>query len=598
MKKPALLLAGILMASVAVLPLAACKNDFNVGSYAKPLSEYSSILSEGYSFTKVGTIDARMMSLSSSRLLKAQGTGDNASKFQLIDSRTDLPALGEWYDSINYVGSSAWKLGNDYLAFQLVQNDGVTINRFCGPDGTLLTNDSVYVAPNASAIGLFSTETHTLKGERDSVIVYVFSYYATDLQGYVVGGEITKYFTYLEGADGQRVWKEISAADLDPESGENNGDYSVGREPSGSKTPLSALFGINEADYPTRPYSDYSVSYEGTSAASRTYTFWNKNEKTGSVTIENGSYVGIAGDYLFFYELTPVSADAARGYNLQYSLGGAIPEKAQYTLYRYNFVKNKKPKKVNTKYVILGNADDVLYNYDSGSFDRWITDSAYKIKDGVAVINSFSKRYKLLLGENGTVSMDLSNKNDVGTDFYRLTDNRYLAGNTIVDGALETVARLQSVPRLWKSAELLQVSTSEGYAFVDFTGKVAIPPIASNTFYYFDNVLVAGVNGDYSVFSARYPKGRPVDDIVGCESDAETVIPLFASGYNLLVKRTAVTDEDGLTYSYKFYNLDGYQIGTPVSGYTSSTCNINFTVGKKLYISMQRESGASTVVLW
>ena len=607
MKKSALLLAGVMTASIAIVPLAACSapkgSKFDVENYAKPISEHSNTIDEGLSFTGASTLNFEVAQFSGGvafahRFLIAHGTGANDGKVQLFDTLTDTAAISTWYTAIRLVTTGMgfpWNLNGEYLAVRLEAEDGKV--QFCGPDGKLLTNDTV-----AEASVEFGMET------TDDGIVYTFTYQKADAEGNPTGDEITKYFTYLEDEEGERVWKAESASILDPAA---NDEYAIGNMVAVSKKPLSDILYVDEEDYPDYPYFDYSFSYEGTGdpfdrykeeMISGTFTSWQGSEEKGSVTIENGKVLGIAGDNVIFYELAPVSADATKGYNLEISTGISVT-KLQYTLYSCNFVKGGKVKEVKTDYVIMNRAGNIFYNNDADLFDMWVVYGAYKKTNGVAIVStimgegSYSKEYDLILDSKGHVSADITTK-DIGYSFYKLADDRYLTGSIIVDGKLNTVAQFESTPKIWESAELLQVEVGDTYAFIDYSGKVVISPIEFVSAKYYDNMLIAKVQADdtyeYIAYSAARPSGTPVDEIIPFNEEEDTVISLSTThGWNLIAKRTQKDGEE--TYSYSIYSHSGSQIGSTVTGITDS--NGMFAVGKKAYVVFEKGDDIVTIVL-
>ena len=615
MKKSALLLAGVMTASIAIVPLAACSapkgSEFNVENYAKSITEYSKgfQLNERLSFTDISTLDYGVKTLRSKRLLAARGTGDNATKFQLIDSKTDSAVFSTWYDNIEYMDSS-WNLDGEYLAIRLVSiGDTVTFNKFVGPDGKLLTNNAVYIP---SYYGweneLFTCESHNIEGEKDKVRVYVFTYYTVDENGMKSDEENKKYFTYLKNKDGEFVWKEVNESELDP----SNDEYELGTQVGLVKKDLADFMYKDEKDYPNYPYFDYSISFEGnkeseTELLSGSYTFWQNGTEKGSVKIENGNVLALAGENAFFYEIAPVSSDAKSGYNLEISYGVATM-KAQYTLYSYNFVKGGKAKTVQTDYILTRSATQLFYNYNANLFDMWSVNGAYKMEKGVAVVNAYTKSYSLMLDSKGHVSADLTDKS-IGDEFYKLSDGLYLSGGALVDGKLNTVATFEYDPNfgterpyLWESAELLRVYTPGGYAYIDYTGKVAIAPVdhSYDDVYYFDDVMVANVDGESMVYSKMTPKGMPEEDLVNYDKEKDGISYYGSYGLNLIVKRVTVeaaNSGDSNTYTYSLYNYDGSRIGSDMSGYTSMSFGSPIVVGEKLYVQMTKDNKTVTVVL-
>lgn len=447
-----------------------------------------------------------------------------------------------------------------------------TTYKYLSPTGTQLGNGVISISSQGSAQLPAMTRVGTncyVKGEEGTFDVYKFTVYNAQLQA-------TDYFyAYDQTADGI-VWKSIGSEDYSF----TDFTYVHGADLGLEKIEING----KNARYPNL-VSDgyyYTMDTDGSSgyAANSSLTFYDKTgNKTGNVTIENGSVIATIGNYIYYIEQEAVSADATSGYNVEYAAGSYsnFVSKMNWNIYRYDYVNGAgSAEKIETNYV-LGNVYP-LYNYSTNKFDKLYA-VAYEKKDGVAIMSSpATATKKLVLDENLKVSVDLTGNSINPQGMYKLSDTRYLSGNTLYNENFEAIAQMPSSSvAVWENAKLIVARSSSTTCFVDYDGKIEYVVGSSYTLY--KDVVVTS-NAVYS--SANY-NGKSIEDIISYnQSNGETVSSL--GGGVLLYKKTPVKTGDSITgYSYTIYDITGKQLGkvdncSTYSNVSATSCGDKYIV--------------------
>ena len=438
------------------------------------------------------------------------------------------------------------KNASDKYEYQYVGPDGKTV---IGPK---FTEDTKYVS---SHIDIDSLPGYT--DEEGNIFRFYSVTYTTGTGANEK--EVEKFFCIMTDEDGVVTFKEVKEADT--EIPEEESEYPAGTQLGLTRRELgdSELF----------PSQWDGIEYTVEGNLSSTYTYYKNDTKLSSFSIKNGSLIGHVGNYAYFVEMEAVGIQATDGYNVE-ALTEYYSGKAMYTLYRYDFVNAAaEAEEVKTDYVVMGGTTR-LYNYTTKKYDKLVV-TAVKKENGVAIYNVASKTYRLILDEDFNISADISDKNVESFNFYKLKDNRFLSGNTIVDGDLNIVAQLPgNNPRVWADRSLI-VCNSSGTMFVDFDGKVVVEPVYGTLRFYGD---VAYNTSDYKFYSAAHPSGIELDELVKYDEETEEVY--YLNG--VIAKVTTVVDKDGelpTTLTLTLYDLAGKQIGKLTNVKTDSMSSLN-----------------------
>ncbi len=576
--KKAAILATVLAAALCAAPLAACDEEgaapivsaphavtvdgkaFNAADYALALpankttgGEYYGQIPEFKTMQKL-SLQLSAMSYDGNTLdvAKEVGTGENAGKYRLYDLR-NAKSLEGWYSRISTFNYTP------FIYLESEENDDTTY-LVAYPTGELVTTKAF------DNLDSFSPNSGSIRIENRYVQYYSLTYATTDT------ALETVYVGYVDGA-----WKKLTEAEVHPQaSGYEIGDVLL------TKTPL-----LNLDTYPDYIYKDYSASAEGNSDGSVIkYTLYKNDQALNSITVYNNNALGMIGKYFYYYEMQAVNQDATSGYNVESSYG-----KANAVLHRFNIVENK-DEVVDADYFFerqYSSNSLTLYNKTANDADKLVV-SAYQEVNGVALVSDFAPRYTLVIDDEAKVSADLTGKG-ISSSLYRLSDNRYLSGNIILDKNLSMVASLPSSNLcVWEEQSLIFCegnlsSTAEPKLFaVDFDGKVVMAGMQYWRGTYGvvcgDGFLTSNRDGDLAVFSKSTPTGKTLEEILGVEE------------YGTLGDILLYVNAEG---TYTFYTIAGKEIGEfegNVSGSSAILC------GGNGYVSATDSEGNAVTLLF
>ncbi len=579
-------LAAALAAALCIAPLAACaeQNDpagksFDMADYAAELPD--TLTAESYfrsvpDFSSVKRLDGLNLQLFKGAscnypVAKEFGTGENSDRCRLY-SLTEEKAVSGWYDEIS--------ISQGPFLVLLKQEE----NAEGGPSSTLfqLATPTGKIFPS-EPLPYSSYGSLTLSGNRyydpesgQSRYDYTISCPTAD------GIMQTEHVLYENGA-----WKDLSAEDSG--KAENGGAYQPGDTLVIPKTPLA-----DPDVYPNYIYKDYSYTREGNSSSYYQYIFYKGEEKVGSATVFGGMTLGVVGKYFYYYETEAVSANAEKGYNVEYA-GGYSAQKANMTLCRYDFTSDK-TEKVERNYLYTlasssyGLTSSALYNRRTNDFDR-LTVRAYQKTDGVAIVSNVSPCHTFILDDEALVSLDLAEKNISSPSFYRLSGERFLSGTTIFDKEMNTVAVVPNYnnysPKVWKAESLILARADlMNYIAVDYDGKVVIAGMNASDMgdcvISGGNLAMEGENGEILVFSKTAPTGKRLHEVIGLEKNV-----LISSANGLLFTETG--------NGYTFYSFNGKKIGE-FTGDTDLSSGVAY--GAKYFCTATDEKGETVTLIF
>ena len=588
MKKAKIVAAIVLAAAVGTTAfVAACGNDdkgghtkqgkeFNLADYAHALdsayaedhlTDYSANnVREGYS--KATKKNYKYMSYLSGNFLDVTVESGSSLSHTFYDLKNDKELFSGYYsiNSDNYYGGY---YNVYYYILVKEKNDGYEYS-YVGPDGKLLTSYKFareYYSHYPDDL-YWSVRNSYTDENNNRVEIYSISYYDTTKNEGVV-----KYFSYSK-EDNKMVWKEVSEDAIN--APEKDSEYSAGTQLGLIKEELA------DSDYyPGSNWDGIEYTVEGNLA--ETYTYYKKGTKISSLSLGvNAEVICYVGNYVYYSETVPVSADATDGYNYEMIVNN-VTTKGNYTLYRYDFINGAKAaEEVKTDYIVVSEATQ-LYNYASKSFDK-VAVSAIKKENGIAIVNALSSYYSLILDDDFNLSADVSGKSVSSAKVYKLKDNRYLAGSSIVDGDLNIVAQLPGSATVWAEKNLIVTYVSgAGTMLVDYDGKVVIEPSSGSLTFYGD---VAYNSNTGKLYSKSNPSGIELDKVVTVDATkGETV----EWGNGVLVKTAykEITSSDSYvsgTYTYTIYDLTGKSLLTISNASLSGSINVN-PIGGKLLVS-------------
>ena len=436
---------------------------------------------------------------------------DSQPTWTLYNVKTESK-LFEGYNEIKRISGSF-----EYFRLKKV-TDEKTVYTYVGPDGKLLplksfTNDDILSGDSHLSV---STMQAYKDKENNTLYFYSVTYKVAVLdEDDEPTGETKNVVTYFRkkvDKDGDFTFAEVTKdeAEADPES----------LFPAGSVLAPEKEVLADKDSYPNSNWKGIEVLVQG--GVSKTYTFYKNDAVLSSVVAYNPEFVGYVGNYMYYYEKEAVSSDAKEGYNYEFNYYGTV-YKANYTLYRFDFVKGGEPVEVETQYIVT-ETEATLFNTAHDSFDK-LAVVAVKKENGVAVRNDESKQYLLVLDDEFKVSVDLSAKNITDTEIIKLQSGTYLVGNLIVNDNLDTVAKIPgqySRISVWEDKNLLVCKSNSGYTMlIDYYGRVVIEPVYGSLTFYGD-VAFNGYN--HKIYSGQYASGVKLEKVVKPnEAENETV---------------------------------------------------------------------------
>ena len=291
--------------------------------------------------------------------------------------------------------------------------------------------------------------------------------------------------------------------------------------------------------------ADYDVSYNGD-----VYDFYNKGNKTGSVTVRNGNFLGMLGNYLYYYEMTPVGSDA-KNYNcVEVSQYGEV--KYNYELFRYDIVKNSN-KKIDCNIVVVEMR--TLYNYSAKSYDAAVIEG-FEMENGVAYADFNDITY--IVDKDIKLAYDMHGVNVSSSNIYVLKDGTYMIGDKIYDADMNYINDV-GYNKLYKNEGLISFKNGNSYGFTDYKGKIVIEPRyaainASGITFYGDVAYVSERRFDGMMKTAFLKADGTVkytEDLIKTSSESERKNISVKEGYYTI---TTVTDS---SVKVAYYNFGG-----------------------------------------
>ena len=368
---------------------------------------------------------------------------------------------------------------------------------------------------------------------------------------------VEKFYCYYVDEDEEIHWNSV---DEDATETPVDSDYKTGAQLGLEKVNLVEALSDCE-EFPESNYDGIEFTCDSVGKYA-TYTFYKDGEKLSSVAVEGEAC--FVGNYLYYYDVQPVSSEATEGYNYvkesKSLLGETFETKENWTLYRYDFVNGaKEAEAVECDYIVT-DVHGTLYNYTEKVFDK-LAVTAHRKVNGVVYENDSTKDYVLVLDDRFGVSADLTATNLRGTEVYKLKDDRYLAGNYILDGELNTIVKLNSAS-VWSEKNVIATTIydqNNGYKtlFIDYDGKVVIEPSNVTTFYG-DKAYSNG-----KVYSQSQPAGiKPEKLVEANRENGETVYVVDGVIFMVTsIKRTA-TAGPSQYYTVTIYDLSGEMLYT------------------------------------
>lgn len=547
------LLATIIICTSA---LVACENDpvaaknFELANYAHPLdsayaksrrsdfSEKSNVYPERNTFVK--TNYSSLAWLGSGRFCRATlANGTYNSSYAFYDIINDREIATKLYDIDSYSLNYFYDYDYRYYYVTTTYDNGNYLYKIYGPDGSPVVNE--YFSNQNFNFFFYSSYDYT---DGDGYTVTVYGYEFT----YNLNSERkSKYFATVN-VNGETTWKQVSKDELEG----HTPNSSVGEVLGLTKQNI-----VSADDYPNSNYKDYTYTVEGYGTSSMnalsscTVTFYKGDTEKGSVSIKGGNIIGFAGKYLYYCEMTPVSADAKSGYDVEIAAYN-IKIKTKYQLYRYNFIDGKKKaEKVNSDYIITGSATP-LYNYSTKEFDKFYV-QAYKKTSGVAVITELTTPALMVFTDKAKPVADLMSSNiSSPANVYKLSNTRYLAGNYIIDENCKTVASLSSSATVWNAKKLIYTSGK----FVDYNGRVVLDPEAIDAVY---GDIIVYSDSKTTLYSTAYPSGKSIDEVVRYDKDTQTID--YDDGFIYVGTPTLSSGSSYYNYyKYTIYDLNGKEV--------------------------------------
>ncbi len=440
------------------------------------------------------------------------------------------------------IGNSCNVDGEDVYVYYLGETkDEVQTYSLVGYDGKVIDS------------GLTLEDHYTLTNTRQTYTEDEVTYTVLSLTYTKDEKEVEKLFAYNH-TKGVYTWKSLS------EVPEPEYPYDIGE----SLSPAEEIY--NSELYPdnTSSLKDYEYVSDTTSS-SETLTYYKNGQVANTITLNGAERLGYVGDYLFYTQLTYVSSDATSGYNYEVGVSGIpMTRKAYSELYRYNVVEGGDPEKLDVDYVVVSDAiSRAYYNYSTNKFDSLLVEVGQKT-NGVYVQDNPTMYY--IIDENGEVQSQVKGNANV-FDIYKLSDSTFLAGRSIVDKNLATLATIPyNNVDLWEEQSLLVAQDGNNTIAIDFDGKIAmnLPNLYSPSGYkvnVYDTAIVMTISSGYSgntdvIYSKKNPNGKLVTEIVKEANENEHV--QYLDGFIVKMEQP---DMETQIATVTAYTLDGVKIG-------------------------------------
>ena len=598
MKKVKFIAALFIAAAFCALPFAACSSDkgsggndggsqFNIADYALRIGETShydtTITTSG--IAALGTVSERgdweyVGAIDKTNNIGIVGKSDPLVGECLYNFARDMViASGISVEYKTYVSSSIVVKYYEVKVVEPQSATGYVVYKYFNEYGDPLGDGNYSFPQTQSERVKFSIGSYYVNGYANRMPVITFGVYATYSSD--VNATADSYYVNCVRFDGTPGWKRIYRQDF----GSSPFDYAAGNQID------IEVRNVYDVDYyPQVKNGEYKYSVNEDNYGNRVITFHKdryaephgflieKNVFVGSVFLNAFcTQLGFVGDYMYFYQLTPVAAEATAGYNVEYislSSSSVGVEKADYKLFRYNFVKGGKAEEVQTDYVTTLGVS--LYNYSKKSFDKMYVEGAEKVNGVAKIYTQYSKGMgvkELIIDENAKLSADLSGKSFDLYNTYKLSDTRFISGNIVYDEKLNPVFGLPQggTPKVWAEQKLIVTSATGGATlFIDYDGKI-VYSVMGNVRLVGDSVIGYDWENKETVYSDRHSNGRDLYENIIYDKVKDYVGRYDAY---FLYKRMEVESGSygGALYNYTFYDIFGkrlFTVNNCVSAYVS-----------------------------
>ena len=316
----------------------------------------------------------------------------------------------------------------------------------------------------------------------------------------------------------------------------------------GSGESLSALNSIYPQDE-NKPVEGAIADYEYVNIGN-IYTFYKDGTATGNVSVEGGDAIGFIGNYFYYCTYKSVSPDATSGYNVLV-VDGEEKVKQQYTLHKYDIIKNKT---TDLNYNVVVTSITPLYNYAKKAYDAAavvcgkMTDGVLYIGYGDIITAAYATDSDL------RVAYDVTGYMSTFDDVYKLKEDRYAVGGYVVDGNFNFVHQytLTGNGNLYADQGLISFNVNGYYGFTDLDGKIIYEPR------YKANSGAIKFNGGYACVYERQNNGTNKLAIIDGKGGVKYI---EGASVNTYADFYTVYDKVGNNnYSFGVYNLDGSTI--------------------------------------
>ena len=566
MKKAKIIAALAAAAALCTLPLVtACSkteggNKFSIASYAPDLSEDSSLLFKDGN--GVGSIAKKSWTdvYTYSNDIAVVTNGDADSTKSLYDLANDKAiASGVSVTRKTYYATSPY-ISIYYYEVKVSETEGgadeaTSTYQYYNQYGEALGNGSYTFLTNQSSRVSFENLGSKYIKDLEDVMESVYKF--TVLAREDADDAEDKEYYYRVNTDEEVSSKWI---EIEEDGFSNSYPYQAG-DTLGVKT--TNVYGATKKKYPDAKNIDYGYVSTVDSYGTR-YTFYNKDVLVGNVYLNSAcTRLNFVGDYLYYYELTPVDAEATTGYNYELtSIDGSIDStvtlKFNYRLYRYNFVKGGKAEAVDTDYVFIS-SESRLYNYKDNCFDRFVVRAIKKVDDVARSVNGNGTE-RLIVDQKLNVSFDLSGWGVDLDNIVKLSETRFVVGDKVYDEKYNLLFNLpSSYYRVWVEEESIVCSTGSATLVIDYDG--AIKYNIAGTASLVDGKLLGVYNGEYKIYSEDNPDGKDALESITYNKD-EDVAGVYE---NFIYKVVEVEDDSysyGSLYTITIYDLTGKSILT------------------------------------
>lgn len=558
-KKVFAVLAVTALCASTALPLAACGDKelgrnvkMNLSDYAKDLSEYTQ--SAEYSKPKVASVtralsygNAQTISSGNDDIilvtdLHSQGYSSQYNAFSLQYGKYVAVGIA---GSPEYFTVSGLPVQLMQVRYEKAYDYETSIIAF---DGTVLLAGAVYSDYDVECL-----DAYVGKSDKTCKVLHIVAEKATSKVT-----TVENYFKVEKDDDGKYVFTPIDEKTVSL----TNPSYTVGTQFDENFTKI-----YQNDEYPvTGDVADVGYIRYG-----NTYKFYKDGAEKGGVTLKNSLLNKFVGDFFYYDEVTPVESGAKTGYNLVIS-SGMYELKFKYNLYRYNVLNN-----VNEKLSFGVYVDDLqpVYNYKTKCFDAALM-SGIKMTNGVAYMisagsASMGDAFSYFTDDKLNVGFDVTSIYESTSNYiYKISDNRYLAGEYVVNENFKIVGSYYNTATpIYGNEGFVSFTVGEYLGFKDFTGKIIIEP----KYRPYDESEGITFVGGYAYCYERQEDGT--DLLVFLKSDGTSELVTERTGVNgisslqslkiypsrgIYIKGEPLSSSSMSSWKYRIYNFDGEEL--------------------------------------